>query len=230
MRWWGDYMSYLLLGIGFILLIKGADLFVSGTSTIAKIFHVPSLVIGLTIVAFGTSAPEAAVSISAALSGNNDIAIANVVGSNIFNLLGVGGISAIMAPLAVQRSTIIKEFPFALLASVVLMILAYDIKFQGYPENLLTRADGLVLLCLFAIFMYYLLEVALTSKQNLNKGDEQPMMSFGKSILFCVLGFTGIIMGGEVVVNSASDIALSWGMSQNLVGLTIVAVGTSLQN
>lgn len=221
-------MSYVLLLIGFILLIKGADVFVSGASNIAKIFHVPSLIIGLTIVAFGTSAPEAAVSISAALGGNNDMAIANVVGSNIFNLLCVGGIAAIICPLAVARSTIIKEFPFALLASLVLIILAHDTKFQGYPENLLTRADGLILLALFAIFMYYLLEVALTSKNDLQEENEKPSMSMGKSVLMSFFGIVGIIVGGQVVVNSATDIALSWGMSQNLVGLTIVAVGTSL--
>lgn len=221
-------MSYILLIIGFLLLIKGADTFVVGSSSIAKIFKVPTLIIGLTIVAFGTSAPEAAVSITAALKGNNDMAIANVVGSNIFNILAVVGIAAFINPIKVQKSTIIKEFPFAILASVVLLILAHDIKFQGYNENLLTRADGLMLLSLFGIFMYYLIEMALTSKEDMNVEQAKDNISMGKSTLMSVLGIIGILIGGQLVVNSASSIAIAWGMSENLVGLTIVAVGTSL--
>ncbi|CEH35173.1 calcium/sodium antiporter [Romboutsia lituseburensis] len=221
-------MSYILLIIGFLLLIKGADTFVVGSSSIAKIFNVPTLIIGLTIVAFGTSAPEAAVSVTAALKGNNDMAIANVVGSNIFNILAVVGIAAFINPIKVQKSTIIKEFPFAILASVVLLILAHDIKFQGYNENLLTRADGLMLLSLFGIFMYYLIEMALTSKEDMNVEQAKENISMGKSILMSALGIIGILIGGQLVVNSASSIAIAWGMSENLVGLTIVAVGTSL--
>ncbi|MEG1311721.1 MAG: calcium/sodium antiporter [Romboutsia sp.] len=221
-------MSYILLIVGFLLLIKGADSFVSGSSSIAKIFNVPSLIIGLTIVAFGTSAPEAAVSITAAIQGNNDMAIANIVGSNIFNLLLVVGIASIINPIKVQKSTIIKEFPFAILASIVLMILSHDTKFQGYDKNLLTRADGLMLLALFSIFMFYLIEMAITSKEEMDIDQVNPTMSIGKSILMSIVGVIGIIIGGNIVVNSASDIALAWGMSQNLVGLTIVAAGTSL--
>ena len=171
---------------------------------------------------------KAAVSITAALKGNNDMAIANAVGSNIFNLLLVVGVSSIINPIKVQKSTIIKEFPFAILASIVLMILAHDTKFQGYDTNLLTRADGLMLLSLFIIFMYYLIEIAITSKEEMNIEQADESMSIGKSILLSILGILGIIIGGNIVVNSASNIALSLGMSQNLVGLTIVAVGTSL--
>ena len=221
-------MDYILLIIGFILLIKGADTFVLGASSIAKFFRISPLIIGLTIVAFGTSAPEAAVSITAAISGNNEMAIANIVGSNIFNLLCVGGVAAIIYPLSVQRSTIIKEFPFAILASVVLIILSYDTKFQGYPQNLLTRADGLILLALFAIFMYYLFDMALSSKEDKIDEPDQKQYSLGKSILLSIIGIIGIIIGGQVVVNSASSIALAFGMSENLIGLTIVAIGTSL--
>lgn len=221
-------MSYILLIIGFLFLIKGADSFVSGSSSIAKIFKVPSLIIGLTIVAFGTSAPEAAVSITAALKGNNDMAIANVVGSNIFNLLLVVGVSSIINPIKVQKTTIIKEFPFAILASIVLIILSHDTKFQGYNINSLTRADGLILLSLFIIFIYYLIEMAITSKEEMNIEQNNENLSIGKSIIFSILGILGIIIGGDIVVNSASNIALNLGMSQNLVGLTIVAVGTSL--
>ncbi len=219
-------MVYILLILGFIFLIKGADLFVSGASSIAKRFNIPSLIIGLTIVAFGTSAPEAAVSITAALSGQNDMAIANVVGSNIFNFTFVIGMTALIKPITVQRSTIIKEFPFVILASIVLSILAHDTRFQAYPENLLTRADGLMLLALFIIFMYYLIEMAFSSKDS--SPDAIEVMPLGKSIIFSIIGVLGIIIGGDMVVNSASDIALTFGMSQNLVGLTIVSIGTSL--
>ncbi|MDK2585104.1 calcium/sodium antiporter [Romboutsia sedimentorum] len=221
-------MNYILLIIGFLLLIKGADTFVVGSSSIARIFKVPTLIIGLTIVAFGTSAPEAAVSVTAALKGSNDMAIANVVGSNIFNLLCVVGIAAIINPIKVQKSTIIKEFPFAILAAVVLMILAHDVKFQGYSENLLTRADGLMLLALFGIFMYYLIEMALTSKEEMNIDQAKENISIGKSVFMSILGIIGILIGGQMVVNSASSIAITLGMSENLVGLTIVAIGTSL--
>lgn len=221
-------MVYIFLIIGFLLLIKGADTFVVGSSSIAKTFNVPSLIIGLTIVAFGTSAPEAAVSISAALTGKNDMAIANVVGSNIFNLLAVVGVASIINPVKVQKSTILKEFPFMILASVVLLILSHDTKFQGYDINLLTRADGLMLLALFSIFMYYLIDMAITSKEEMeiDKADEK--MPVGKSVIMSILGVAGIIIGGQIVVNSASDIAISWGMTENLVGLTIVSIGTSL--
>lgn len=221
-------MNYIFLIIGFLFLIKGADSFVSGSSSIAKIFNVPSLIIGLTIVAFGTSAPEAAVSVTAALKGSNDMAIANVVGSNIFNLLMVIGFASIINPIKVQKSTIIKEFPFAILASIVLLILSHDTKFQGYDKNLLTRADGLMLLTLFIIFMYYLIEMAISSKEEMDLEKNEIQMSIGKSILYSIIGVIGIIIGGDIVVNSASNIALAWGMSENLVGLTIVAVGTSL--
>lgn len=221
-------MSYVLLLVGFILLIKGADIFVSGSSAIAKALKIPTLIIGLTIVAFGTSAPEAAVSITAAIKGNNDMAIANVVGSNIFNLLGVVGVAAMIKPIKVQKSTILKEFPFALLGTVVLLILAHDTKFQGYSTNSLTRADGLMLLALFSIFMYYLIEMAITSKEEMDLNEAEEKMPMGKSILLSVLGVVGIIIGSQIVVDAATNIAVSWGMSQNLVGLTIVSIGTSL--
>lgn len=221
-------MVYLLLLVGFLFLIKGADTFVTGSSSIARKLKIPSLIIGLTIVAFGTSAPEAAVSITAAIQGQNDMAIANVVGSNIFNILGVVGIASIISPIKVQKSTIIKEFPFALLASVVLMILSYDTKFQGYDANLLTRADGLILLALFAVFMYYLVEMAITSKEDINEESSEKEISIAKSVVMGILGFIGILIGGKLVVDSASDIAISLGMSENLVGLTIVSIGTSL--
>ncbi|WP_312287981.1 calcium/sodium antiporter [Terrisporobacter sp.] len=220
-------MTYINLLIGFLLLIKGADFFVEGSSSIAKKFNIPSLIIGLTIVAFGTSAPEAAVSITAAIRGQNEMAIANVVGSNIFNILFVVGVTAMIKPIYVQKSTILKEFPFLLLSSIVLAILAYDVWFQGYNENILTRADGLIFIALFIIFIYYLIDMAINSNDETSE-ENYKVMPLSKSILLSIGGLLGIIIGGNFVVNSASDIAMSLGMSENLVGLTIVAIGTSL--
>lgn len=219
-------MDYLWLLIGFILLIKGADYFVEGASSIAKRFRIPTLIIGLTIVAFGTSAPEAAVSITSALKGHNEIAIGNIVGSNIFNLLFVVGIAAMICPLHVKRSMILKEFPFTVLSCVVLLIMAQDKLFEGNLKQVLSRGDGFILLLFFGIFMYYLIEVAITARGE--AGEEIEAMSLGKSILYTLGGIVGIVIGGQLVVDAASAIALSLGMSQNLVGLTIVAVGTSL--
>ncbi|SFJ28558.1 Inner membrane protein YrbG [Terrisporobacter petrolearius] len=220
-------MTYIILLFGFLLLIKGADFFVEGSSSIAKKFNIPSLIIGLTIVAFGTSAPEAAVSITAAIRGQNEMAIANVVGSNIFNILFVVGVTAMIKPIYVQKSTILKEFPFLLLSSIVLAILAYDVWFQGYNENILTRADGLIFIALFIIFIYYLIDMAINSNDETSE-ENYKVMPLSKSILLSIGGLLGIIIGGNFVVNSASDIAMSLGMSENLVGLTIVAIGTSL--
>lgn len=220
-------MTYIILLFGFLLLIKGADFFVEGSSSIAKKFNIPSLIIGLTIVAFGTSAPEAAVSITAAIRGQNEMAIANVVGSNIFNILFVVGVTAMIEPIYVQKSTILKEFPFLLLSSIVLAILAYDVWFQGYNENILTRADGLIFIALFIIFIYYLIDMAINSNDETSE-ENYKVMPLSKSILLSIGGLLGIIIGGNFVVNSASDIAMSLGMSENLVGLTIVAIGTSL--
>lgn len=224
-------MSYIILVIGFILLIKGADWFVEGASSIAKSLKIPSLIIGLTIVAFGTSAPEAAVSITGAFAGANDITVGNVVGSNIFNLLVVVGVAAFICPLNVKRSIIAKEFPFAIMGAFVLLVLGYDSKYHNYPDNVLTRADGIMLLVLLGIFMYYLIELALTSRKNgtdEEEGEEIKVYSKPKSIGLCLVGIVGIVLGGDWVVDAASDIALTFGMSQSMVGLTIVAVGTSL--
>lgn len=223
-------MSYIVLVIGFIFLIKGADLFVDGASSIAKSLKIPSLIIGLTIVAFGTSAPEAAVSITGAFAGANDITVGNVVGSNIFNLLVVVGVAAFISPLNVKKSIIAKEFPFALLGAFVLIVLGLDTKYHNYTENVLTRADGIMLLVLLGIFMYYLIELALTARKEGTEEEDDEIKSYPipKSILLSVIGIVGIVLGGDWVVDSATDIALDWGMSQSLVGLTIVAVGTSL--
>ncbi len=222
-------MTYVLLLVGFALLIKGADYFVEGSSTIAAMLKISPLLIGLTIVAFGTSSPEATVSILAALDGNAGVAIGNVVGSNIFNITLVVGITAMINPLKVESTTIRKEIPFTLLASVTLLVLIADITLQGFNENLITRSDGLVFLLIFAVFLYYIFEVARNNRES--NSDTMPTEKkgpIGKYILFTVGGLAAIIFGGDLVVDSATEIAFSFGMSQTLVGLTIVAVGTSL--
>ena len=221
-------MDYLLLAFGLGLLVKGADFFVEGSSSIAKLLKIPPILIGLTIVAFGTSSPEAAVSISAAIKGNGSIALGNVIGSNIFNASLIVGVTAIIYPLKVQRQTIKKEIPLALLASIMLFVVISDVFLQGFNENTLTRSDGLVLLGFFSIFLYYVYELATHSREKNSENDSTSHLSTSKSIAYTVGGLVGIIFGGNFVVNSSINIALSLGMSQTLVGLTIVAVGTSL--
>jgi cation:H+ antiporter len=222
-------MVYVLLIIGFVLLIKGADFFVEGSSNIAKALKVSPLLIGLTIVAFGTSSPEATVSIAAALEGNAGVAIGNVVGSNIFNITLVVGLTALLNPLKVESETIRKEIPFTLLASTALIILISDIGLQFLSENFITRSDGLILLLFFAVFLYYIFEVARKSRENLSDVQTPTeSISWVKNALLTVGGLAAIIFGGDLVVDSATEVALSFGMSETLVGLTIVAVGTSL--
>ncbi|WP_313799917.1 calcium/sodium antiporter [Cytobacillus sp.] len=223
-------MSIILLMIGFVLLIIGANFFVDGASKIASYLHISRLLIGLTIVAFGTSSPEATVSILAALGGNADVAIGNVVGSNIFNITLVVGLTAIIHPLQVENETIRKEIPFTLLASVALMIFISDKVLESASHHVVTRSDGLILLLLFFVFLYYLFEVARKGRSNAKEEKTaQPTAAvWGKQILFTILGLGAIIFGGDLVVDSATEIALSFGMSKTLVGLTIVAVGTSL--
>lgn len=217
-------MSFLILIIGFFLLIKGADIFVEGAASIARRFNVPAMVIGLTIVAMGTSAPEAAVSITSSLAGQNDMSVANVVGSNFFNILMVLGVSSIIATLPVQQSTIKKDAPFLLLVSGLLLLFGLDLK--------IGRIEGLILL---AVFAYFLIDTVRTAKKGSSEESATTMdveinenASMIKTILLSILGIVGIVIGGDMVVNSATDIATSFGMSANLVGLTIVAVGTSL--
>lgn len=226
-------MTYLLLLIGFALLIKGADFFVEGSSKIARALNVSPLLIGLTIVAFGTSSPEATVSIVAALEDNAGVAIGNVVGSNIFNITFVVGLTALINPLKVESVTIRKEIPFTMLASVALLVLISDVSLQMLNANFITRSDGLIFLLFFAIFLYYIFEVARQDREKglanqSNDSKKVETVSWGKNILFTLGGLAAIIFGGDVVVDNATKIAYSFGMSETLVGLTIVAVGTSL--
>ncbi|OOB80338.1 MAG: sodium:proton exchanger [Epulopiscium sp. Nuni2H_MBin003] len=221
-------MEYFILLIGFLFLIKGADFFVEGASSIAASLRVPTLVIGLTIVAFGTSAPELAVSITSALDGRNAIAVGNVIGSNIFNILVVVGTAAVILPLNVKTTILMKELPFTLLAAIVLFILGLDVLMQGQTTNYIGRADGVILLMFFLIFVYYLAEVAIQARKNSEPEEEIETMPMNKSIIFSIGGVAGIVLGGQWVVDGATEIAYTWGMTEGLVGLTIVAIGTSL--
>jgi cation:H+ antiporter len=222
-------VTYILLIVGFALLIKGADLFVEGASKIARALQVSPLLIGLTIIAFGTSSPEATVSIVAALENNAGVAIGNVVGSNIFNITFVVGLTALLNPLKVENETIRKEIPFTLLASVVLLILISDISLQSLSQNYITRSDGFIFLVFFAIFLYYIFEVARHNRDKVKQENPTPeAASWGKNILFTFGGLAAIIFGGDLVVNGATEIAVMFGMSQTLIGLTIIAIGTSL--
>src|SRR5690625_89032 len=205
-------MAYIFLIIGFGLLIKGADLFVKGSSNIARLLRVSPIVIGLTIVAFGTSAPEATVSIIAGIKGSSDVSLGNVIGSNIFNFTLVVGVAAFLYPLKVESNTIKKEIPFTLLSSTVLFVLISDTYLQGISENTISRADGLILLLLLTIFLYYVFEVAMKSRQNTEQTDIPEDIKWGKSTLFVVLGLVGIILGGQMVVNNGTKIAISLGM------------------
>lgn len=217
-------MNYILLIIGFVLLVKCADIFVDGSSNLAKVLGIPTLIIGLTIVAFGTSAPEAAVSIASSIKGQNAMALGNVVGSNICNILLVLGVSALFNPLKAKRQIIIKDFLFCLLSYLVLFIMVAGPFASGMGYGVLSRSDGLVLLCFLGIYLYSLLLSA--SKKDM-KEKEKRKFSF-KDIVYIVVGIAGIILGGNMVVDSASNIALSFGISENLIALTVVAIGTSL--
>ncbi len=227
-------MEYFLLLFGFVLLVKGADVFVTGASSIAKKFNIPDLIIGLTIVAFGTSAPEVAVSTVASLNGQNSMAISNIIGSNIFNLLLVLGICAIIVPINVTDKDIIKrDFPFNIIASVVLVIMLADSFIGNGDINVLSRADGIILLIAFSIFMYTVIKSALgsmKSAENVSSDSQEEIkeVSFITSLVMIVLGLGAVVLGGDVVVDSASTIATSFGISETVIGLTIVAMGTSL--
>lgn len=210
-------MMYLLLLIGFALLIKGADMFVDGSSSVAGIMKVPSVVIGLTIVAMGTSAPETAVSITAGLAGNSDISLGNIVGSNIFNLLVVIGISAVIIPVASHKDILKRDMWWNIGISALLFLLIMD--------GRLGRIDGIILLCGMILYLFLVVRSALKQR---TEDSTLKIMSIWKSILFILIGLAAVIAGGNLVVDNASLIARSLGMSDTLVGLTIVAIGTSL--
>ena len=219
-------INTLLLILGFILLIKGADLFVDGASSTAHNFKVSKTLIGLTIVAFGTSAPEFAVSMKALATHNTDMVLGNVIGSNIMNILLILGVAATINPIAIKNSTVKKELPLTLLISTLLVVLFMDTGLGNGTSNQITREDAIVILLFFSIFLYYLISLAIQKKQDV--AEEKPKFKLGKSLLYVLIGLIGIIVGSDLVVDNASKIAINIGISERIIGLTIVAFGTSL--
>ena len=215
----GIGIQFILLIVGFVLLIKGSDFFVDGSSNIASILKIPTLIVGLTIVAFGTSAPEAAVSITSSLSGNNALAVSNVIGSNLFNMMLIIGLCALLRELKIGRDVLNKDLPFLVVITAILsgfIIIGWSI----------SRIEGILLLLLIIGYISYLVYSAKKTKEA--QIVEKPKMGLLRSIIYIIGGMAGIIIGADFVVDSASYIAMAFGMSETLVGLTIVAIGTSL--
>lgn len=217
-------VTIILLLAGFFLLVKGADFFVDGASSIARFLRIPSIIVGLTIVAFGTSAPELSVSISAAMQGSNEIAVSNVLGSNIFNLLVVTGVCAVIATVPVSKTLVNQELPFSILAAVLLIPFAL----LGAEAMMIGRVEGLILLALFVLYIIWQIRDALKSRKETVEDPMEKIISPFKSIILIILGCIMIVAGGNYVVNSATSIAQAFGLSETLIGLTIVAIGTSL--
>ena len=219
-------LSVIILVIGFVLLVKGADFFVDGSGSLAKKFRVPVFIIGMTIVAMGTSLPETAVSVTASIAGSNALAVSNAVGSNIFNLMVVIGVCAVLTPVAVQKSSLKIDIPFSIVCALLLLVLGHD-------RMMLTRVNGLILIVLFAFFILYMIRSAQHSMNNEDsefaaEAADMKVMSVPKSLIFIVIGIAGITLGSDWVVDGAKTIASAFGISENLIGLTIVAFGTSL--
>ncbi|WP_299700512.1 calcium/sodium antiporter [uncultured Pontibacter sp.] len=219
-------LNILLLLAGFVALIFGADKLVDASSSLAKKLGIPNIVIGLTIVAFGTSAPELVVNVFAAVNNNTEMVLGNVLGSNIFNVLAILGISSIIYPLTVKRNTTWLEIPLSLLAAVAVLFVANDIFLDTAGSNLVSRSDGLILLLFFSIFLVYNLMIAKGG--NDDEETETKDYTYLKAILFIALGLGGLILGGRLIVTSAVGIAQAFGLSERIIGLTIVSIGTSL--
>ncbi len=224
----------LFLVIGFVLLIKGADFFVEGSSSVAKRLHVPSIIIGLTIVAMGTSLPETAVSVSASITGNNELAVSNVVGSNIFNLMVVIGVCAMIATVNVAKETIKRDIPLSLICAGLLLLLGI-VGLGDKSSMTLGHLDGVIFIAAFAGYIFYMVKIALKASKEGRKveveggsDEEIKVRSVPISILFIIGGAAAIAIGGDMTVDAASRIASDLGMSQTLIGLTIVSIGTSL--
>ena len=215
----------LLLVVGFVILIKGADVFVDGASSVAGNFRVSKMLIGLTIVAFGTSAPEFAVSVKSLMNGSGDMVLGNVIGSNILNILLILGVASMFHSLKVKDNTVKKELPITLLMTAIFTVLLSDKLFDKGFNNTFTRSDGIVIILFFLVFVYYLIKMA---RNKIDKKQDEKYMSMKKAILFTILGIGGIIIGSNLVVENASAIARTIGISERMVALTIIALGTSL--
>ncbi len=236
------FLAFVVLGVGFFLLIKGADAFVDGASAIARRFRVPPLIIGLTIVSMGTSLPELAVSVTASMAGSNEIAVSNVTGSNIFNLMVVLGVSALFTPLEVEKSSLTHEFPFSVFCAALMAFMGSRGAVVKEGIGSIGRVDGMILLALFILFLCYTVYAAKQARAASadEKDDAESLPSLGKSVLLIVVGATAIKFGGDFVVGGdtvisgmeisygAVAIARFLGMSDNLIGLTVIALGTSL--
>ncbi len=218
-------LNIILLIIGFVVLIKGADFFVDGASGVAANFKVSKILIGLTIVAFGTSAPEFAVSVKSLISNNGDIVLGNVIGSNILNILLILGFSSLFHSLTVKNNTVKKELPITLLITTLFAVLLSDKLFDPNTTNSFTRSDGIVLLLFFLVFVYYLISMMRNKIEDTSEDKQLPLQ---KSIIFTIIGILGIILGSNVVVDSATVIAKLLGVTERMIGLTIIALGTSL--
>jgi len=222
-------ITYLLLALGILFLVKGASFLVDGSSSLAKKLGVPSLVIGLTIVAFGTSMPELLVNIFAALDGSGGVALGNIIGSNISNILLVLGLTALFFPVKIQKRTVRKGIPFVILAAIVLLVVANDLVIGGLSTQSLTRSDGIIMLLFFAIFIYYAYESARNKKEELeDKKIEVKKREHKNSIFLILIGIIGLYFGGQLTVDSAITIAQQLGLSEFLISATIIAIGTSL--
>ncbi|MBU0487593.1 MAG: calcium/sodium antiporter [Bacteroidetes bacterium] len=219
-------MVYVLFAIGFVILTIGANWMVDGASAIARRFNISDLVIGLTLVAFGTSAPELVVNIMASVSGNTDLAISNVIGSNILNILLILGLSALVFPLVATKEMTYRLIPFSFLAVVAVFVLANDGLFDGEVLSVISRSDGIILLAFFGIFMYY--TVATSRNSTAPPQDTSKLMPVGIATGKVILGIAGLVFGGKWIVDGAIEIASYFHMQESLIGLTIVAVGTSL--
>lgn len=224
----------LLLLAGFAFLVKGADFFVEGSSSIARKLKVPPIIIGLTIVAMGTSLPETAVSVTASMVQNNELAVSNVVGSNIFNLMFVIGVCSVLTPIMVQNVTLIRDIPLSFGCALLLLVLGI-LGIGDKTEMTLGHIDGIVFLIIFAVYIFTMVQSAMKARAAGQKVEiegvescETKELSYAKSILFLIVGAGAIAFGGDLTVDTASRIAIKLGMSQTLVGLTIVSIGTSL--
>lgn len=220
-------MVFVLLILGLFILISSANVLVAGASSIAKKFNIPNLVIGLTVVSFGTSFPELIINVLAGYNGQSDLAVGNVLGSNIVNILLVIGVSAMVRPLAVQNNTVKYEIPFSIMAILVLFVLSNDILFNGASESVLSRSDGIILMTFFLIFMYYTFIIGKIGSQQ-DEGHQVKTFPGWKSVLYVLGGVAGLYFGGLLIVDNATVIAQDLGLSEATIGILVIALGTSL--
>lgn len=221
-------LIYVLFIVGFVLLIKGADILVTGATAIAKKYQVSDMVVGLTIVSIGTSLPELIVNILSSIQGQPDLAIGNVFGSNVANLLLILGITAMICPLPIKRNTILTEIPFSLIATLLVGFLANAKLFDSHNELYISRSDGYILIFFFILFMAYIYNITKTNKDEIAPEDNTAVMPVSKALIYIALGVLGLFLGGKWVVDGAVTVAKAAGLSESFIGLTIVAVGTSL--